>query len=245
MGTGKLSIKFAILYLSDYLNEYIDSIPPRSDKGKSIRYLKSIDFKNIINKNEYTETISKCFRPSELILGTIGSFLFGGIQNNYGDINKSCSLYYIEGMNILSNSKLDDNPENKLLLCKYSIWKYNSNKTNKYNRLVLIQNNDKTSEGLIYINSQFDGFTTSEILLLKQKKIVLVTLLETKNSRHYLISRNISLDKLPRKNNSFNESRNEILNIDILHIENDMMIISLSILLAIIIIIYCCLILRY
>ena len=63
-------------------------------------------------KSEISSLLKKYYRPTRLNVGTVGAYLWGGMQNYYGEVSKSCSA--------LNNGSLFENEET----CQYQIWTY-------------------------------------------------------------------------------------------------------------------------
>ena len=132
-----------------------------------------------INLNNY-------YRPSELEINTVGSYLWGCSQNYYGDVNKSCSPLCI---NSLFSKETD---------CQYSVWTYSSNQLKN----IL---NVQTSKAYIYVEKDWTGFLNSDIENLKTYGISHATILKTQNSQHKIILPMISINNLPVIKNYFQE----------------------------------------
>lgn len=117
------------------------------------------------------------FRPTELEINTVGSYLWGCSQNYYGDVNKSCSPLCI---NSLFSEETD---------CQYSVWTYYKELTNILNT--------KTSKAYIYVENDWSGFLNKDIEILKISGITHATILKTQNSQHKIVLPMTSINNLP------------------------------------------------
>ena len=123
------------------------------------------------------------YRPTELEINTVGSYLWGCSQNYYGDVNKSCSPLCINSLYSEDND------------CQYSIWTYSGELNNILNT--------KTTQAYIYVENNWTGFTNTDIEKLKLNSISHATILKTQNSQHKIVLPMTSISNLPIIRNYF------------------------------------------
>ena len=116
-------------------------------------------------KGEISKNLKKYYRPTTLKIGTVGAFLWGGLQNYYGEVSKSCSA--------LNNGSLFENEET----CQYQIWTYK-------NGIMKLQGDSLSSKAYIYVEEGWQGFNYSDIEKLKEGGIENATVLNTIDNKH-------------------------------------------------------------
>ncbi len=132
------------------------------------------------------------YRPSKIKSETIGSFLFGCFQTNYGEVPKYCSPICTDGLNI---QKEQD--------CSKQIWIFDNSQenNNQDNNLRMIGSNKRSLEANIYLNNlthqQFEGFTSKELKILKDHGVERVTLYYESFSRYFPMSKQMLISKVP------------------------------------------------
>lgn len=163
--------------------------------------------RNYTNQEYLKNYIIKLHRPTDIKPETVASFIWGCLQNYYGSVSKSCSL-------LCTNSLFN---HNKLQDCHYQTFLYsrsglnlitnsedsqaiNSNAySNAYSTQVINSKNKIKSKAYIYVESDFNGFTDSDINLLKSYSISFAILMSTENNIHNtLITEITEVDKLPK-----------------------------------------------
>lgn len=169
-----------LVELSDYKNLY--------DAYKIITYVKEVD------QTLLSSILVYQYRPSDIKIGTLGSFLFGCMQDYYGETNKECSPLCIE-------NKIDENTE-----CEYQVWIQMKNNCIEY------INNSKNSHAYIYLLTKNHIFESKDIEKLRDNGVKYAQLVLTKNSKHELIDKLITLDQLPVKTTVIESIKNEITN---------------------------------
>jgi len=112
------------------------------------------------------DLISKYPKPSSVIPGTIGAYLFGCFLSSYGDLyNKTCAP-------VCNGSIQPPRQENHVNHCPYQIWMQQSNDGKSY---VLINGSSTRKLAYIYIrlsnNASFDGLTQEEIDTMRQNGV--------------------------------------------------------------------------
>jgi hypothetical protein len=154
----------------------------------SIRLLRKTD-----NYTMIPDIIRMQYRPTIINPGTIGSFLFGCFQSCYGDVFKICSPLCID------NVPSDEHDDGE---CKHQIWNVASDNTYK-----LINASTKSNHAYIYVNSDFSYFTKEDIETFKEKEVEYAQILVTDKSKHHILIKMTSVDKLPiDTNNESNET---------------------------------------
>jgi len=165
----------------DFLSEYYD-LPLNSKKIAP--YIEILEkFKD---NSSLPSLISKQYRPTEININTVGSYLWGCAQNYYGDVNKNCSPLCLGS---ISHDSYKDSCEFSGK-CQYSIWTFSNNKlVNKYTA--------PSTKAYIYVDSNWKGFLESDIEMLKSSGIFYATILVTINSQHKIIMQMTSVNNLP------------------------------------------------
>ena len=151
--------------------------------NESIEYISKI---NMINNHEIIQSILKEYRPSQIFPNTIGSFLFGCLQQNYGDVSVECSP-----------------------LCSYGIKNNNELKPEKCSNQIYVQHNDELNsrffklndcesrQAYVFVYINFMGFTQQEKVYFKKNGIFKIQILVTQNSKHHVIIKMRDIDDLP------------------------------------------------
>ena len=133
---------------------------------------------NHINTLETQEIdLNSYYRPTELEINTVGSYLWGCSQNYYGDVNKSCSPLCINSLYSEDND------------CQYSVWNHSGELKNILNT--------KTTQAYIYVENEWTGFLKADIEKLKNHGISHATILKTQNSQHKIVLVMTSISNLP------------------------------------------------
>ena len=126
------------------------------------------------------------FRPTQILPETIGSFLFGCLQQTYGDVPVECSPLCAYGI------KDDGNLEVKR--CQNQIYVQFSNKIgNRFHKL----NDSQSRQGYLFVYIDFMGFTHEEKNFFKNNGILKLHILLTHNSKHHTIIKMKDIDSLP------------------------------------------------
>lgn len=183
---SKHDIKNNIKLLSNYSNVSISNI---TDKKVIHAYEFIKDLVPILhnyNKYDYLNSyIREQYRPAIINPGTIGAFLFGCFQENYGDTNQECSPLCL---NNIENNKI------KKPQCDIPI--YTQTNSNNKIRFSLI-NNNKSKHAYVFVESDFIGFTFEEIQLFERNKISTIEVFKTINSKHHRILKITKIQELP------------------------------------------------
>ncbi len=221
----------SISFLSKYHDDEINKLENNSRLNKKFQIVR-LTVLFLLKKGNYDkikEIISKQYRPSVIIPGTIGAFLFGCFQQIYGEIGATCSPLCIGS--IYAN-------KDQQHLCKNQIWlqKYDGN-----NRFGKIKSTTNSGKAYIFVNDDFNGFSIAEYKAFKKAKIIKAKIMMTKNGKHYSYGNFKNIDNLPSLDKithetSFNEDENiddKIYKYELFHI-----IFGFIIFLIILIIIY-------
>lgn len=124
--------------------------------------LNDVKIRNFIHKR-----ISKEPRPTDIKPMTIGAFLFGASLNNYGALNKKESVLCYESIN------------GNIKHLSSQIWVKIDGKYKKIN-------NNKSEIVHIYVDDDFEYFTSEEIDLLTYNGIKRGNIYKTHYSKHYV-----------------------------------------------------------
>lgn len=170
-----------LLDLSEYKNLY--------DAYKIIHDINQTDSKLL------SSILINQHRPSDIHIGTLGSFLFGCLQDYYGETIKECSPLCIGNINSFNNE------------CEQQVWIQLKN--NNIEHL----NNSKNEYAYMYVSSYNPTFESNDLITLKNNNIKYIQLVYTKNSKHEFINKLISLNELPMKNSTvITTIKNELSN---------------------------------
>ena len=173
----------------DLLSKNIDTIPDRVPKSDPV-YIAYENVKLFISmfygREEYPkiiEIMNKYRKPNTINPNTIGSFLFGCSQENYGDINnRLCSPLCLQS--ILPN---DDSS-----FCPYQVWILTDTTFEP-----ITENNSDRAFIFYNQNNQIPKFTQSQINLLRQQNVRMAQVLKTQDSIHTTIIPMSEIDNLP------------------------------------------------
>ena len=197
-------IESAVGILANHHLTNIDYISSDSKLEKSYHLIKWVD-QLWVNKSKHKKLdnfINKQYRPSDIKHNSIGSFLFGCYQTDYGDVDHSCSP--------LCTGKINNTD-----LCSKQIWIQRSFvnkiykslgpddlvfKGSKTNRFGKIKSNE-SDEAYIYVDDDFCGFTKHELDYFRQIGLKQAQLLRTKSGKHFTVHSMAKIDDLPTQNN--------------------------------------------
>lgn len=144
-------------------------------------------------REEVIKELKKYYRPTSLNTGTVGSYLWGSLQNYYGDVSKPCSA--------LNNGSLFENDE----MCQYQIWIYK-------NGVIKLQGESLSSKAYIYVENNWEGFNYCDIEKLKDAGIENACVLNTVDNRHTILLKMSPIFHLPvLKNFDENEKKDELV----------------------------------
>ena len=129
-------------------------------------------------KSEVSKILKKYYRPTRLNVGTVGAYLWGGMQNYYGEVSKSCSA--------LNNGSLFENEET----CQYQIWTYK-------NGDMKLQGDSLSSKAYIYVEDEWQGFNYCDIEKLKEGGIENACVLNTVDNKHNILLKMSPITHLP------------------------------------------------
>lgn len=190
--------------LSEYVKILTDNYQLRlSDLNKYPKINKSY---NVINSIEYNpdliNSIISQYRPTQLFPNTIGSFLFGCLQNNYGDIPPECSplcFNSIKNHNELSAKK-----------CENQIFVQYTEELLE-NRFIKL-GDCESKHGYVFVHINFTGFTDKEMEYFKMNDIYKLEILVTNNSKHHIVVKMTNLERLPRIIENYSELSDGTIN---------------------------------
>jgi len=149
-----------------------------------------ISRENQINNHTLIPTILKEYRPSQLLPDTIGSFLFGCLQQTYGDVPLECSPLCAYG--------IKDNNELEIKKCQHQIYvQYNEELNNRFFKL----NDNYSKHAYLFVHLDFMGLTPKEKQFFKDNGVYKIHVLLTHNSKHHSIIKMRDIDDLPNIEN--------------------------------------------
>lgn len=128
--------------------------------------------------------LTKQFRPTYIQTGTVGAFLFGCLQYQYGDVTKNCSPLCIGNLNFDTQH------------CEYQVWTQNQNGS-----YVQIQYSP-TNHAYVYTNSHPLTFTISDIKKFKSSGIQFIQILSSQSLQHHRRTKLRNISQLPTVNNT-------------------------------------------
>ena len=173
----------------------VDQLAIFDDIYKAYEYIKL--FVSLPDKFEgYTELyeqmisyILQSYRPSMIVPGTIGSFIFGCFQQTYGDIDQACSP--------LCHDSIQRTAYNKSIVCTNQIWIQITPDIFGDTRFVKLKNDCKAMTAYIYVDKSFEGFTLSEITNFKKEGLSQAQVMVTHALKHHIINKMTSINSLP------------------------------------------------
>lgn len=134
--------------------------------------------KNYPHDDKYIEVLQKMPQPTELIIGSVGEYLWGKIQNNYGQLNSYCSPSYVNSHGQLSKD------------CKFQIWIEYDNQFKKIN------NSDNSHAYIIFNNNVDDNYyiSSKNVQMMKNNGVYTFDLLKSKLRKYYFVEKNLNID---------------------------------------------------
>lgn len=129
------------------------------------------------------DLIKDQYRPVDIIPGTIGSYLFGGIQKSYGDVPMECSPLHYYG---IKNSDFDS--------CTSNVWIQKSEQGD--NRFVQIMKYPNSINSYVFISDSFVGFTKRELKTISKSGTSKLATYKTSRSQHYISSKITPIDEI-------------------------------------------------
>jgi hypothetical protein len=125
---------------------------------------KNIEIIEQFSEEEIEKEINKYHRPTFLLVGTSGNYLWGNKQSYYGDVDPGCSALAINGRGYREK-------------CSYSVWQYQNGEINN-----LVPN--KSTRAYIYVDSGWEKFSKEDMEKLLDSGIKEIAIFETNNSIH-------------------------------------------------------------
>lgn len=160
-------------------------------------------FINSTNKDELyikiydnmLKIILKQYRPGTIYPDTIGSFIFGCFQQNYGDVDSLCSP--------LCSGSIQKSSYDGSISCKNQIWLQlsRSDIVTIESRFGKLGSKCKSPNAYIYVDKTFDGFTLSELNYFKRFGVTSAQVMVTDNLKHHIIYKMGEVSSLPLLNN--------------------------------------------
>ena len=157
-----------------------------SEAGELSKVIDIITEENERGNPNLIPVILKEYRPSELFPDTIGSFLFGCLQQTYGDVPVECSPLCAIGIK-------DDN-EIKIKKCQNQIYvQYSDAVDSRFSKL----NDSQSRQAYLFVHVNFMGLTQKEKTFLKNNGVYKLHILLTHNSKHHTIVKMKDIDDIP------------------------------------------------
>ena len=168
--TDNYQLKFTDATKNTHISNAIDVISKENDKGNPILI---------------SEILGE-YRPSQLLPNTIGSFLFGCLQQNYGDVPIECSPLCAYGI------KIDEELEVKR--CQNQIYvQYSDEINSRFFKL----NDNESRLAYLFVHINFMGLTHNEKLFFKNNGVYKLHILLTHNSKHHTVVKMRDLEDIP------------------------------------------------
>lgn len=137
------------------------------------------------------DAIEQHDKPSILIPGTLGAYLFGCLLPTYGDGERECSPLCIGSVPYPPSAKgtkfCDDG-------CNHQVWV-----VQRYRKHIeYVKVNASTSKSaIIYVDSQFDGFSSYQVQTFANHGIRRARVMDTTEDGHHMIYQECQLSQLP------------------------------------------------
>jgi len=180
-------LKHNIDFLSKFPELELSKIRENEQINNKYNEVQSVLIMSKDNKemqNNIKRILDKLYQPSVLIPNTLGSFIFGCQQVDYGDVNKHCSYLCLNTWN--TNNK-----------CNFHVFvQMTSNNEDRF----IFKNNSDSDKCLVYIKDDFVGFYQHELDKLIHYKVKSVCLLTTYDSKHFKVNDFQSLSSIPKIN---------------------------------------------
>ena len=135
------------------------------------------------------EAIETQEKPSILIPGTLGAYLFGCLLPTYGDSSKECSPLCIGSVPTPGINVCKDCDKQVWVLRRYNNW-VSYIKVNQTNG----------SQGIIYVDTKFNGFHSYDIDKFSSYGMKRATIMDTTSDGHHTINNECPLSALPMQN---------------------------------------------
>ena len=140
-------------------------------------------------KDDIRQLILKQYRPTQILPETVGSYLFGCFQNNYGDIPAECSP--------LCASGIKNNDDLVMEKCQNQIYmQYLDEVPEKGSRFVKL-GKSKATQGFAFVKLNFIGFTLDEKEFFMNNGVYKIQILVTKDSKHHTILKMRDINDIP------------------------------------------------
>lgn len=170
------------------------------DKSESLsrdHHLISYVVSELYHEEQYNlivKAIEEHDKPSILIPGTLGAYLFGCLLPAYGDGTRECSPLCIGSVPYPPTAKdskfCKDN-------CDHQIWvlqRYS-------NRVEYVKvNNSKRRTAIIYVDTRFSGFSSYDIQTFVKHGMKRARVMDTTEDGHHIVVNECALNELPMQN---------------------------------------------
>ena len=161
-------------------------------------YQDLIYVKNYSHNDIYIETLQSMSHPTQLIPGSVGEYLWGKVQNNYGQIISYCSPSYIN-----SHGEIDKD-------CEYQIWI-------QYDKRFECINNNNNSHAYVILNKSDNHFiSTKNAQIMKNNGVYTFDLLKSKLRKYYFIEKDLNINQFiyeEKKDNIKESDQRQIITI--------------------------------
>ncbi len=157
-----MSLENALNLLTQHHSSSISKIPPHlSSSYKLIKYAK------IYNPRLLNHFLNLEYKPTDIIPGTIGAWLFGCMQCKYGEIGRGDTPLCLNKNSI------------------YPIWIQSKAKGDV--RFVLFYNSILSQTFHIFVKPSFSQFTSTELNVFIENGAKILRVYITRYSKHYLL----------------------------------------------------------
>lgn len=161
----------------------VDDDPQLSSDYDYFRYIVNYYRENNqkLAYQELAQILSSFPPPTQIEKDTIGSYLYGCSQSNFGDVDRSCALSCVEGFDPNFNTKP----------CQQQIWQYAQGK------LVSLYTSADSTEALIYVDNDFTGLSEAQLEQLRVENVMRISVLVEQNGRYVRLLPLTDISQLP------------------------------------------------
>lgn len=168
------------------------------------------------------EAITRHDKPSILIPGTLGAYLFGCLLPDYGDTDRECSPLCIGSVPYPPSAGCKDG-------CDKQVWVLRRYR----NKTIYTKVNESSNKtGVIYVDDKFDGFSSFDVYDFDRHGMKLATVMNTTEAGHTTILEECPLSELSMQNGEMSIEEEETSD------DNNNAVVILSVVLVIIILIF-------
>lgn len=190
----KLSnIKQAITNLAQQPDFFLKDLHKNSKLHQDHRLISYV-VSYLYHKEQYKLIISAIEahdKPSILIPGTLGAYLFGCLLPTYGEGSRNCSPLCIGSVPYppTAGDTCKDCEQQVWVLRRYQNWA-------NYIKV----NNSKSSRAIIYVDTKFQGFLTYDIDNFSHHGLKRAMIMDTTEDGHHVIVNESPITELPMQN---------------------------------------------